>query len=573
MIDLTQESPISIPNVCRLFGVSRSTADAWRKKGLECFRMGGIVTSRAPKKPHWPSAAFVFRRPLLQAVQYVPLAVALIAVVVLCWATPHSRAAEQAPRPTNLVLIMTDNHGAWTLGCYGNPDIRTPNIDRLAAEGMLFTHAFSSNAVCSPTRATYLTGLLPSQHGVHCFLGAKGAQMGPDAYCTIREFPTLPKILSRAGYSCGLVGKWHLGANLTPQEGFSYWITMPHGATRSFYDAEVIEDGRVRSEPKYLTELWTEHGVRFIESNQSKPFFLFLSYNGPYGLGPSLLEDRPNRHTAYYADKQLPSFPRELQHPWLFNNKEYLNNPTAIRTFAAELSAVDDGVGRVVETLDRLHLRENTLVVFCGDQGWLGGQHGIWGMGDHTRPLGAFDGMMQVPLIFRHAGRIKAGAMADALVSNYDFLPTVLDYLGQPPMAHTPPISPGRGYAGLLRGQTPPWKDEVFYEFENLRAIRTRDWKYVHRHPDGPDELYDLSHDADERRNLHGQAAWLVMESALHNRLDDFFNRYADPKYDLYRGGASKSGLLVYPNVKPGQRIDSVPQVPSAEKPPRTGKM
>jgi arylsulfatase A-like enzyme len=501
------------------------------------------------------------------------LALGVIAALIGDLVAPLAHAGEQSPRPTNLVLIMTDNHGAWTLGCYGNKDIRTPNIDRLASQGLLFTHAFSSNAVCSPTRATYLTGLLPSQHGVHCFLGLKEAQMGPDAYCTIREFPTLPKRLSSAGYHCGMVGKWHLGANLTPQEGFSTWITMPHGATSTFYNAEVIEDGRVRREPTYLTDLWTEHGVQFIESSAERPFFLFLSYNGPYGLGPSLLKDPPNRHAAYYADKQLPSFPREQQHPWLFNNKEYLNNPQAIRTFAAELNAVDDGVGRILETLDRLHLRENTLIVFCGDQGWLGGQHGIWGMGDHTRPLSAFDGMMRVPLIVSQPGRIRSGEKVDSLVSNYDFLPTVLDYLGQPPLKQTPPLSPGRSFAAMLRGQAAPWKDEVFFEFENVRAIRTRDWKYIHRHPQGPDELYDLAHDADERRNLHGEPDQRAQESTLHERLDAFFNRYADPKYDLFRGGESKSRLLTYPEAKPGQRIDSLPQVPPAEKSPAAGKL
>jgi arylsulfatase A-like enzyme len=136
-------------------------------------------------------------------------------------------------RPLNLVFILTDNQGAWTLGCYGNPDIRTPNIDRLAREGVRFTRAFASNPVCSPTRATYLTGLIPSQHGVHSYLGGErpNAQTGPDAYCTIREFASLPKIMSQAGYVCGLSGKWHLGANLTPQEGFTDWITMPAGPT------------------------------------------------------------------------------------------------------------------------------------------------------------------------------------------------------------------------------------------------------------------------------------------------------------------------------------------------------
>ena len=111
-------------------------------------------------------------------------------------------------------------------------------------------HCYSSNAVCSPTRATLLTGLIPSQHGVHSYLTAGGAQIGPHAYSTIAEFRTLPKILAEAGYTCGLSGKWHLGDNLKPQEGFTSWVTMPHGHTQTFYNADVVEDGKVRKEPQ-----------------------------------------------------------------------------------------------------------------------------------------------------------------------------------------------------------------------------------------------------------------------------------------------------------------------------------
>src|SRR5262245_52507290 len=234
--------------------------------------------------------------------------------------------ASSAERPPNLVFILTDNQGAWTLGCYGNQEIRTPNIDRLASQGLRMTRAFSSNPVCSPTRATYLTGLIPSQHGVHSYLGGErpNAQVGPEAYCTIREFVSLPKILSQAGYACGLSGKWHLGANLTPQEGFSSWITMPAGHTTEFYDVPVIENGMIHQETKYLTDLWTERGVKFIEENKDRPFFLFLAYNGPYGLGPSLNHPGRNRHVEYYANRELLSFPRDTPHPWLFNNKQFL---------------------------------------------------------------------------------------------------------------------------------------------------------------------------------------------------------------------------------------------------------
>jgi len=452
---------------------------------------------------------------------------------------------EAAERRPNIVFILTDNQGAWTLGCYGNPDIRTPNIDRLAAEGIRFTRALSSNPVCSPTRATFLTGLLPSQHGVHSYLGGEvpSAQMGPDAYCTIREFATLPKILHDAGYVCGLSGKWHLGGNLVPQEGFSDWTTMPLGHTTEFYDAQVIENGAVRNEPGYTTDLWTERGVRFIERNKDRPFFLFLAYNGPYGLGNLLKRPARNRHAAYYADQPLFSFPRDAMHPWLFNNKEFLSNPTAIRRVAAETSGVDDGVGAIMDTLRRLGLDDNTLVVYAGDQGWMGGQNGLWGMGDHTRPAGAHELMMHIPLLFRQPGRIAAGRTSDLIVSNYDFLPTVLTYLGLGDK--TPGQSPGRDLSAVLAGRTIAWDNVMFYEMENTRALRTERWKYVARHPAGPFELYDMETDPRERFNLYGQPDQAERTRALAARLDSFFQRHADPQYDVWHGGRSKAGRLV----------------------------
>ncbi len=454
------------------------------------------------------------------------------------------------PRRPNLVLILTDNHGAWTLGCYGNKDIRTPHLDRLAQEGTLFTRCFSSNAVCSPTRATLLTGLIPSQHGVHSYLRAGEPQIGPKAYCTIVEFRTLPKILSESGYVCGLSGKWHLGDNLKPQEGFSYWVTTPHGHTTTFYDAEVIEDGKVRKEPAYLTDFWTDHGIRFIEKNKDRPFFLFLAYNGPYGLGKSLLDPAKNRHAEYYADKQLESFPREKVHPWLHNNKEYINNPQAIRRYAAEVSGIDDGVGRIMETLKKHKLDDDTLVLFTADQGLAGGHSGFWGMGDHTRPLTAYDWTMHVPLIYRHPGRIPAAKRSDLLVSNYDLLPTVLDYLGPKAKLPDKPPLPGRSYAEVLRGKRVEWDNVLFFEFENTRAIRTPEWKYIHRFPDGPDELYDLKNDPGERKNLIDQMNHAATQKDLRKRLDEFFDRYADPKYDLSRKGASKTPLVSRPSSK-----------------------
>ena len=476
----------------------------------------------------------------------------LIPGLVLLFLLTDPRAA--AARP-NVVFILTDNHGAWTLGCYGNQDIRTPNIDRLASEGMLFTRAMSSNPVCSPTRATFLTGLIPSQHGLHSFLDNK-YMVGPEAYYTLKEFETLPRILNSEGYVCGLSGKWHLGANMTPQDGFSYWITMARGSTRSFYEDPIIQDGEIRKTPRYMTDLWTEHAIRFIEQNQGgeQPFFLYLAYNGPYCLGPLLLEPARNRHAEYYADKYLPSFPRDAVHPWQYNNKAYHNNIVSIRRVAAEVSAVDDGVGEVLATLKRLGLEENTIVIFGGDQGWMGGQNGFFGMGDHTRPIAAHDLMMQIPLIFRHPQGIKPGK-TDIMVSNYDFFPSLLEYLGLEHRIPRKPKLPGRSFAAALRGRKIDWETRMFYEMEGCRSVRTEDWKYVaRRQPDGPAELYDMVNDPQERFNLYGQPQHASIQQEMAEELRRFFEEYADPQYDIWKGGRSKARRLLAPVGHPDYR-------------------
>jgi arylsulfatase A-like enzyme len=217
---------------------------------------------------------------------------------------------------------------------------------------------------------------------------------------------------------------------------------------------------------------------------------------------------------------------------------------------AAETSGVDDGVGTILATLDRLGLADDTIVIYTADQGWVGGQHGLWGMSDHSRPLAAFDDQMHVPLIVRHPGRIAAAATAERMVSGYDLMPSLLSYLGLGDRMPKKPRSPGRDFAGVLRGAKVPWEDIVFFEDENVRVIRTPRWKYVHRHPDGPFELYDLETDPGEKVNLYGQPGQEATRAELRQRLEAFFQEYADPKFDLYHGGGSKTHLLTRP-LKP----------------------
>jgi arylsulfatase A-like enzyme len=332
-----------------------------------------------------------------------------------------------------------------------------------------------------------------------------------------------------------------LGDNATPQEGFSEWVTMPHGHTTTFYDAEVLEDGQVRKEPEYLTDFWTGRGVEFIERHKDEPFFLYLAYNGPYGLGASLHEPGRNRHAAHYADKPMDSFPRGPAHPWLNANRNALNNVAAMRRYAAEVSGVDDGVGRVLDALKTHGLEENTLVVFTADQGLACGQNGFWGMGDHTRPLSAYDWTTHTPLIYRHPRRISAGGKSDLLISNYDFLPTLLEHLELADKRPAEPPPPGRSYAAALAGREVEWDDTIYFEYETVRSIRTREWKYITRFPDGPNELFDLKSDPGETRNLAGRAETAATQRRLGERLETFFTRYADPRYDLTHGGTSKA--------------------------------
>ncbi|MCA9059138.1 MAG: sulfatase-like hydrolase/transferase, partial [Planctomycetaceae bacterium] len=323
---------------------------------------------------------------------------------------------------------------------------------------------------------------------------------------------------------------------------------MPHGGTSTFYDAQVIEDGVLRKEPEYLTDFWTRHAVRFIEQqaqqDEKQPFFLFLSYNGPYALSRLLLREGRNRHAADYRNQPLLSFPREATHPWQLHNRDFHNNPISIQRVATEVSGVDDGVGTVMQTLQEQGFAENTVVIFLADQGWAGGHGGFFGMGDHTQPVTARDPMMKIPLIWHHPGRIKAGQRSQQLVANYDVMPSVLSYLGLGEQMPQQPVSPGTSFTSELQGaKTDQLHPAIFYEFESLRCVRTRTHKLVMRYPNGPDELYDLQQDPEEFNNLVTQPAAVALREELRQQLDTFFSTYASPQYDLWHGGGSQTVL------------------------------
>jgi len=451
------------------------------------------------------------------------------------------------PDRPNILYVIVDNQSAWTLGCHGNTEIATPNIDRLAAGGVRFERAFCVNPVCSPNRATNLTGLVPSQHGVHSWLGREqpDAQVGPDAYCTIEEFTSLPAMLAREGYRCGLSGKWHLGDSLRPQLGFSYWFTMPRGHTHSFRGMEAVWHGETYTEPCHFVEATADHALDFLRTGGDEPFFLYVGFNGPYGLDNDLRTGDPlSRHIARYADAPMLCCPRGPMHPWLRQYRDIYASDDARRRYAAAITCVDEGLGRLLDELDAQGVAEDTLVIFTADHGLCAGHHGVWGMGDHSVPRHMFQPNMHVPLVFRHRARMPAGAVCGRMVCHYDLLPSLCEHLDLGGPEDGLPRA-GRSYAAALEGgPMPAWEEIVFHEYGEVRAVQTPDWKLVLRHPDGPDELYRIGEDPGEWVNLTGSDEGADAEAELRGRLAEFFARYSKPQYDVWRGGRSKAGPL-----------------------------
>ena len=463
----------------------------------------------------------------------------------------------------NILLIMTDNQPAELLGCYGNREIHTPHLDRLARQGVQFENAYCVNGMCSPTRASVLTGLMPSQHGIHTWLDDRVMDAWPPAWNAIDEFRTLPEILGEAGYRTALIGKYHVGDPGAPQNGFQHWVAFPYGHTRDFWDNVMIEGERRVRYPGHSVDYFTEQAVGYLrEQDGDAPFFLMLTYNAPYGHWPAIQGPARNRFARLYEQTPMHSVPREGLSPEAIRRYDLKksmsgggidysaelttpNDLTSLRNYYSQMSMVDDGVGRVLAALDGQGLSQETLVIFTADHGFSLGHNGFWGHGQATWPANAHRAAFSIPLLMRQPGRIQPLQSSSLMVSQIDLFATLLDYAGVDAEPSAP--SPARTLAPLLDGRPLAWDDDaVFMEQEETRAIRTRRWLYMKRFQGSPqnpfqDELYDLVADPEERVNRVDDPELAEVAAGLRARIDDFFDRYRDPRFDLWRGGAAKS--------------------------------
>lgn len=450
----------------------------------------------------------------------------------------------------NVIVILTDDQGYWALGCAGNEEIRTPNLDRLAASGTRFENFFCVSPVCSPARASLLTGCIPSRHGVHDWLRAGNTTYADHENRGLIEYledqPGYTDFLSQNGYTCGLSGKWHLGDSHHPQKGFSYWAAYALGGGH-YYKPIMIKDEKAIEESLYVTDIITDSALRFLDRQKEsdEPFYLSVHYTAPHSPWERAQHPR-DLWDGYFENCPFDSVPRDPMHPWHIQTfRDVFESETRRREFLAgyyaATTAMDTGVGRILDWLDAQGLREDTLVFFTSDNGMNMGHHGIIGKGNSTYPMNMYDTSVKVPAIVSYPDTIARGESRHELLSHYDFMPTLLDFLDiENPKAE---ILPGQSFAPLLRGENFSQRENVvvFDEYGPVRMIRNREWKYVQRKSEGFDELYHLAEDPGERTNLAGEPSRKPVIDEMRNALSDFFRAYSDPRNDGWtlnvRGG------------------------------------
>lgn len=421
--------------------------------------------------------------------------------LIPCLALFLGGALPAADRPS-LIAIVADDQGRWAMGAYGNREIHTPHMDSIARDGALFTNAFTATPVCSPSRATYLTGLYPTELGITDYISPQEAEEGLGLAA-----PTWPQVLQQHGYATALAGKWHLGAlpQFHPTRlGFDHFMGFLAGGNSPMNPTLEVNGEEKRLEGP-LPDLLTDDAIGFIRKNRERPFALCLHFRAPHLPYTPV----PEVDSAHYddLDPTIPDFPGLDAAQVKRSTKEYYGS----------IASVDRNVGRLLAALAELELADNTLVIFTSDHGYNEGRHGVntkgngaWIVGGRAGPKrpNMWDTSVSVPLVMRWPKVIQAGTRIEYPVSNIDMFRFVLGALDLP----APPDTKARGidFSPLLRGEPLPPREAIYgqYDLHNgglayMRMVRTSRYKYVrHFRAKAMDELYDLEEDPGEERNL-----------------------------------------------------------------------
>jgi arylsulfatase A-like enzyme len=438
--------------------------------------------------------------------------------------------------PPNFVFILIDDMGWRDLGCYGSAFYETPHVDALAAGGIRFTDAYAACPVCSPTRASILTGRYPARLGLTQFIGgsARGRLLDvPYLDHMPREEHNLARALKAAGYRTYHVGKWHLGGRdyWPDRQGFDVNVAgcewgMPHEGYFSPYGNPTLEDG---PEGEYLTDRLTDEAIRLLRANGEAPFFLYLPYYSVH-VPIQAKEEHVKRFEAKAGRMGLhgvptfedgPHFPCEHKRERRIRRRLVQSDAT----YAAMIWSLDENVGRLTGALDELGLAEETVVIFTSDNGGLATAEGS---PTCNAPLAEgkgwmYEGGTREPLIVCWPGRIPAGSLCTAPVTSPDFYPTMLELAGLDPIPEQ--HCDGVSFAPLLRGEEAPDRPPLYWHYPHYSnqggtpgsSVRAGDHKLIEFFEDGRLQLYDLREDVGEERDLSGDEPERAAE--LHDLL------------------------------------------------------
>lgn len=443
----------------------------------------------------------------------------------------------------NIVVFFSDDHAAWALPSAGNREIAAPHLSALAATGALMENAFTPCPVCSPARASFWTGLYPSQHGVHDHLAEDDANVAATPW--LQDLPTLAEYLSAVGYQSAMCGKWHCGAGEKPKAGFDYWYSSWRKTPK--YDKmtqKYSDQGQVLQRTGYDTQIITDAAIDFLcqrarQDDEAQPFFLFIGYATTHNPWVN----RDERLVARYRGATFEDIPADS--PYAFGAAgshppppaDAADAKEALAQYYASVTMIDEAVGRVLDTLAALKQCDDTLIVYTSDHGLNMGHHGLWGKGNGSEPLNMLEESIRVPLILNYARMIPGGQRRAELVNHCDLFRTLLDFAGA--AAHAPQRSPGRSYRRLLQGAGDgAWRNQTVVEYGPVRALREQNYKLVQRHDGHPHLLHDLQKDPRETVNLYSDKRYQDLRRRMTADLDTFFARYEAPERSGLRGDA-----------------------------------
>ena len=429
----------------------------------------------------------------------------------------------QAQQPKdNIVFIVIDDLKWNALSCLGHPWVKTPNIDRIAKEGANLKNSFVTTPLCSPSRASFLTGRYVHSHGI--------TTNGNNNEASFKlNFSTVA--MQQAGYETAHVGKIHMGNDSNPRPGFDYWVSFKGQGV--YVDPPLNVDGKESKHEGYITDLLTDFSVKFIEKPRTKPFLLYLAHKSVHGpFTPAerhkdLYKGESVTKNPSHADKfeNKPVMTRLIDGAPAFDTNKWPNEEIALNQMRC-LASIDEGVGRILDALKKTGKLDNTLIIFTSDNGYFWGEHHL---GDKRW---AYEDSIRIPMVARYPKWIKPGTSIDGMALNIDIAPTFLEMAGLP----TPALMHGRSLGPLLRG-TKNWRKsflaEYFEEKQNVRvptwqAVRTERYKYVHYVDHGDfDELYDLKADPFELKNLFNDPRAKKVLTTLKAELADINRKTA----------------------------------------------